>query len=49
MTELIFLKVLTLKNIKKRQGNVVYGNFIILLTKILIIRCIYVMGVMICL
>ena len=29
MTELIFLKVLILKNVKKHPENVVYVNFII--------------------
>ena len=49
MIELIFLKVLILKNVKKYLENVVYVNFIIFYIKALIMDHIYAMVVMICL
>ena len=49
MIELIFLKVLILKNVKKHLENVVYVNFIIFEIKALIMDHIYAMVVMICL
>ena len=49
MTELIFLKELTLISVKIHRENVIYVSIIILCLKILIIKNIYAMGVMICL
>ena len=49
MIELIFLKALTLKNVKKHLKNVIYVNFNFSYIKTLVMDHIHVMVVMICL